>query len=50
MFEVAVPGVPGAGGEGALAVADLDQVPERVAGLVAARLVPVVAAGDRDRS
>src|SRR6516165_4281307 len=50
VFEVAVPGVPGAGGEGALAVADLDQVPQRVAGLVAARLVPVVAAGDRDRS
>ena len=50
VLEVAAAGVPGAGGEGALAVPDLDQVPQRVAGLVAARLVPVVAAGDRDRA
>jgi hypothetical protein len=40
--------VPGAGGEGAFAVADLDQVAEGVVGLVGVRLVPVVAAGQRD--
>src|SRR5215470_15913334 len=50
VLEVAAAGGPGAGREGALAVADLDQVRQRVAGLVAARLVPVVAAGDRDRA
>src|SRR5215831_4701013 len=49
VLEVAAAGVPGAGREGARPVPDLDQVPQRVAGLVAARLVPVVAAGDRDR-
>src|SRR5215470_16909388 len=49
VLEVAAAGVPGAGREGALAVADLHQVPQRVAGLVAARLVLVVAIGDRDR-
>ena len=35
VLEVAVAGVPGAGREGALAVADLHQVAEGVAGLVA---------------
>src|SRR5215472_7880532 len=50
VLEVAAAGVPGAGREGALAVPDLHQVPQRVAGLVAARLVPVVAAGHRHRA
>src|SRR5215470_16625032 len=49
VLEVAAAGVPGAGREGAFAVPDLDQVPEGVAGLVAARLVRVVAVGDRHR-
>src|SRR5215470_8099186 len=50
VLEVAAARVPGAGREGALAVPDLDQVPQRVAGPVAVRLVPVVAAGDRHRA
>src|SRR5262249_62306429 len=37
-----------AGRHRALAVGALDRVPQRVAGLVAARLVRVVAVGDRD--
>ena len=43
MLKVAVPGVPVAGRERAGVVADLDQVPEAVVGLVAVRLVAVVA-------
>src|SRR5262245_61914562 len=49
VLEVAAAGVPGARREGARPVPDLHQVPQRVAGLVAARLMPVVAVGDRDR-
>ena len=43
MLEVGLFGGAGAGREGALAVADLDEVAEGVAGLVGVRLPPVVA-------
>jgi hypothetical protein len=43
MLEIAVAGVPGAGGEGARAVADLDQVAKLPARLITVGLVPVVA-------
>ncbi len=42
MLEVGLPGLPGAGREGALAVADLDEMAQPVAGLVTGGLVPVV--------
>ncbi len=44
MLEVAFPGMPGTGGKRALAVADLDQVTQGVAGPVGVRLAAVVAA------
>src|SRR6266702_4568549 len=50
VLEIAAAGVPRAGRERALAVADLNQVPQRVAGLVAARLMPVIAIGHRHRA
>ena len=50
MLEVAVAGVPGAGREGTFSVPDLDEMPEGVAGLVAVRLMPVVAVGHRYRA
>ena len=43
MLKVAVPGVPVAGRKSTGVIADLDQVPEAVVGLVAVRLVAVVA-------
>jgi hypothetical protein len=46
VLEVRFTGMPGAGGEGAFAVADLDQVAEGVVGLVGMRLMAVVAFGD----
>ena len=48
VLEVAAAGVAPAGRPGAFAVADVDQVPELVAGVVRAGVVPVVAAGDRE--
>ena len=50
MLEVAGVGVPGAEREGAFSVPDLDEMPEGVAGLVAVRLMPVVAIGHRYRA
>ena len=50
MLEVAVAGVPGAEREGTFSVPDLDEMPEGVAGLVAVRLIPVVAVGHRYRA
>ena len=49
VLEVAAAGGPPAGRPRAFAVPDVDQVPELVAGVVGAGVVPVVAAGDRDR-
>src|SRR5580693_5999910 len=43
VLEVGLFGVAGAGRQGALGVADLDQVAEHVVGLVGVRLPPVVA-------
>jgi hypothetical protein len=40
--------MPGTARERALTVADLDQVPQQVAGLVAGRLIAVVAVVDGD--
>jgi hypothetical protein len=48
VLEVGLPGVPGAGREGALAVPNLDQVPQQGAWLVGVGLVAVVAARHRD--
>ena len=49
VLEICVAGAACAGGEGALAVADLDEVAELVAGLVAGGFVPVVAVIGGDR-
>ena len=49
VLEVTSAGRPAARRPGALAVADLDQVPQCVAGLVTGRFVAVVAVSDRQR-
>jgi hypothetical protein len=49
MLKIAAPGRPAARRPGAFCVADLDQVAEGVAGLVASRFMPVVAVSDRER-
>ena len=49
MLEVALPRVPVAGRESAGAVADLDEVTELVAGLIAMRLVPMITFQGGDR-
>src|SRR5207247_1035729 len=48
VLEVGFAGGPGAGGEAALAVADVDEVAQRLSGVVAGRLVLVVALVGRD--
>ena len=50
MLEVAVAGVPGGEAEGTFSVPDLDEMPEGVAGLVAVRLMSMVAVGHRYRA
>jgi hypothetical protein len=49
VLEVGLPGMPGAGGERALKIADLDEVAEDVAGLVGGGVMAVVAVLGRDR-
>src|SRR5690242_7797864 len=49
VLEVGFPGGPGAGRERAVAVADLDEVAERVIRLIGMRLVAVVALERRHR-
>ena len=49
MLKIGVTGVPGAGRECAGAIADLDQVAERVVGLVPAGLVAMITIVSRDR-
>jgi hypothetical protein len=48
MLDVRLAGVPGAGGEAAAAVADLDEVTEQVSGIMTGGLVPVVTVPGRD--